>query len=376
MSAPRPLSVLIAGGGVAGLEATLALRELAGELVDVTVLAPSGEFRYRPLTVTEPFSAAVQLAFRLDEIVGQAGARLRTGALASVDPERREARTTDGETIGYDVLLVATGAKAQEGVAGAVTFWGGGGGFGALLEELRSGAARQPVFAVPSGSSWPLPLYELALLTAAELGLHGSDTPVTLVTPESRPLEVFGAEASDAVAEVLASGGVRFVPRSHAVAVVGGDLALAPRGSLPADAVVTMPALTGPAIVGLPHDRHGFLPADDGGVVHEVASVFAAGDVTTFPVKQGGIAAQQADAAAQQISVLAGARVKLEPFRPVLRGRLLTGGAPLFLRAELHGGRGETSEASTEALWWPPAKIFGRYLGPFLAARAGDPTPV
>jgi hypothetical protein len=28
---------------------------------------------------------------------------------------------------------------------------------------------------------------------------------------------------------------------------------------------------------------------------------------------------------------------------------------------------GETSTVSEEALWWPPGKIVGRYLGPFLA---------
>jgi hypothetical protein len=52
----------------------------------------------------------------------------------------------------------------------------------------------------------------------------------------------------------------------------------------------------------------------------------------------------------------------------VLRGLLLTGMAPRFLRAQA-GAR--TSVIDTEPLWWPPAKIVGRYLAPFLATHLG-----
>lgn len=102
-----------------------------------------------------------------------------------------------------------------------------------------------------------------------------------------------------------------------------------------------------------------------------VVDVFAAGDVTDFPIKQGGIATQQADAAAQAIAARAGAPVEPEPFRPVLRGVLLTGAVPRYLAAKVEGGHGETSEVAAEPLWWPPAKIVGRYLAPFLATHAG-----
>ena len=103
--------------------------------------------------------------------------------------------------------------------------------------------------------------------------------------------------------------------------------------------------------------------------------VYAAGDATTFPIKQGGLATQQADAAAEAVAADLGLRTTAEPFRPVLRGLLLTGGAPLYLRAELAGTRRGVSrvidamggEASTRALWWPPGKVAGRYLAPYLA---------
>jgi sulfide:quinone oxidoreductase len=102
----------------------------------------------------------------------------------------------------------------------------------------------------------------------------------------------------------------------------------------------------------------------------ETDDVYAAGDITTFPVKQGGIAAQQADVAARVIAATAGADVTPEPFEPVLRGLVLSS-SPLFLRTELSGGRGNVSTADTEALWWPASKIAARYLSPYLAERAG-----
>ena len=94
--------------------------------------------------------------------------------------------------------------------------------------------------------------------------------------------------------------------------------------------------------------------------------MFAAGDLVRLPVKQGGIASQQADAVATAIAAAAGASVQPEPFRPVLRGLLLTGFGQGFLRAE--EGR---SLVDPHPLWWPPAKIVGRYLSPFLAEQLG-----
>jgi sulfide:quinone oxidoreductase len=96
--------------------------------------------------------------------------------------------------------------------------------------------------------------------------------------------------------------------------------------------------------------------------------VYAAGDATQFPLKQGGIAAQQADVAATDIALRAGSTVEPTPFRPVLRGLLLTGMAARFLRAEPGTA---ASSIDTEPLWWPPAKIVGRYLAPFLASKLG-----
>ena len=128
---------------------------------------------------------------------------------------------------------------------------------------------------------------------------------------------------------------------------------------------MTLPALEGPRVSGLPHDDAGFLQVDADVRAAGVADVFAAGDDTAGPIKQGGLAAQQADAAATRIAWEAGAPVEPAPRSPVLRGMLLTGAAPLYLRAELDGsGRGQVSRSP---LWTPPGKVAGRYLTGYLA---------
>jgi sulfide:quinone oxidoreductase len=375
LSASRsPLRVLIAGGGVAALEAALALRHLAEERVEVELLAPEPHFWYRPLSVLEPFDSGDVHGIELVSLAHDCRAVVTLGALAAVDTDLRVARTAAGGELTYGALLVAVGARPVAAVEGALTFRGPADtdALRALLAELEHGSVRRLVFAAPGGVTWPLPLYELALETAAFLARRKvSGAYLSLVTTERAPLALFGGAASTAVAELLDAAGIEFVGEKYPLSFGAGELALTPSDSVPADRVVALPRLEGPPIAGLPHDAAGFLPVDSSSRVRGVEAVFAAGDATAFPIKQGGLAAQQADAAAEAIAALAGAPVTPQPFNPVLRGLLLTGGASRFLRAELSGGRGETSVAQPEPLWWPPGKIVGRYLAPFLAERAG-----
>src|SRR5206468_8634926 len=99
-------------------------------------------------------------------------------------------------------------------------------------------------------------------------------------------------------------------------------------------------------------------------------AVYAAGNGTDFPIKQGGIAAQQTDAMAESIAARFGLPIEPQPFRPVLRGLMLNGLGPTYLRSDISGRAGDNSDAGGEALWWPPAKIAGRHLAPYLARRA------
>jgi sulfide:quinone oxidoreductase len=370
--------VLIAGGGVAALEAALALRELGEGRVSVEMLAAEPEFWYRPLAVAEPFGLGEVRHFDLAELVSAAGATLSAGALTAVDAGGRLAQTSAGSSIPYDVLLVACGAGPIPAVAGALTFRGPADTerMRTLLEEIVAGEVGRVAFAVPWGAVWSLPIYELALMTAAYLAERGlGGVELALVTPEEEPLQLFGRAGSEAVRQLLEERGIALQTGSCPVELVDGELRLVPEQTIAADRVVALPRLRGPRIDGLPQTVEGFLPVDAHGQVHGLADVFAAGDITSFPVKQGGIAAQQANAAAEMIAANAGADLTPQPFRPVLRGLLLTGRQPRYLRHEITGGAGDVSVASPEPLWWPPAKIVGRYLAPFLGAFAGVESP-
>jgi sulfide:quinone oxidoreductase len=370
--------VLIAGGGVAALEAALALRALAEERTSVELLAPEPHFWYRPLSVAEPFGLGETKRFELPELAAAARASFTPGALVGVDSARHEARTSSGAVLGYDVLLVACGAAPKPAIPGALSFRGPADvdRVRQLLDDVAAGEVRRIAFAVPWGAAWALPAYELALLTSAHLAAREiGGVELTLVTPEEAPLQLFGPAASEAMRDLLAERGVALRAGVYPAEVVDGELVLVPDGKVAADRVVALPRLRGPRIDGLPQTLDGFVPVDSHGRVLGLKDVFAAGDVTSFPLKQGGIAAQQAEAAAEAIAASAGADLAPRPFRPVLRGLLLTGGQPRYLRHEITGGFGETSWASTEPLWWPPAKIVGRYVAPFLGALAGVEVP-
>jgi sulfide:quinone oxidoreductase len=351
------------------LETALALNATAREYVRVELVTPELEFTYRPLAVAEPFQMGEVRRFPLERLVDAAGAELRTGALVGVDADAKRALLADDQSIAYDVLVLALGAQPREAVPGALTFRGpeDRAALTDLLERVTAGELRRLVFAVPAAASWPLPLYELAFLAGEYLTEHltrGVD--VVVVTPEERPLILFGPAASDAIAELLKLRGIGIETASSPRSWADGMLSLDDGRELAADAVVALPALNGPPISGIPQDSSGFVTTDELGGVVRLTDVYAAGDLTQSPIKQGGLAAQQAESVASAIAADAGAPVQPTPYRPVLRGLLLTGLAPRFLRSE-----GDTSVIGTQPLWWPPAKIVGRYLSPFLAQQLG-----
>ncbi len=368
--------VVIAGGGVAALETLLALHELVGHRIRLELIAPGEQLLNRPASVARPFGLGGPPPASLEEITRHCGARRRRGRIVGVDVERRQVATDRGDFVHYDELIVATGARTSDAIRGALTFTGPSEtrAVGALLDACERGEIASIAFALPSATTWALPVYELASMAAIDLRSRGSAARLTIVTPEPSPLWLFGERAGEAITDLLDARGIALVhgrPTEH----VRGALRIAGGKEIAADACIAMPSLRGPAIAGLPADARGFLPVDVHGAVRDVVYVHAAGDATSFPIKQGGLACQQADAVAAAIAADLGAIDRAPPFRPVLRGLMLTGGAPLYLRAELDSAGTVTrrearqllGEVSTRALWWPPGKVAGRYLAPYLA---------
>jgi sulfide:quinone oxidoreductase len=190
-----------------------------------------------------------------------------------------------------------------------------------------------------------------------------------LATAEPFPLAVFGGTAGVVVAGRLRGAGVEIYTSASAFAPEPGRLLIQPQGAdLSPHKIVAMPRLSGPGIPGLVAHAHGFLPIDAHCAVPGTdRRVFAAGDATAFPIKHGGLAAQQADTAAAAIARRAGAATESPPFSPDIRGKLLTGDGPLYLSARLAGAQGFDSQVSDMPLWPVDDKIVAEELGPYLA---------
>ena len=369
-TAPR---VLVVGGGVAALETVLAVQALAEDRVRVELLAPDRHFTYRPVAVAEPFSAGTVERFPLAAIGADRNVRIHRDAMARVRVVDRVVETQGGGVLPYDTLVLALGARVVEGVRGALTFRGPQdvARARAVVDAVKDATVCRLVFAVPEGTTWSLPAYELALQTAAVARGVAPWAKLALVTPEPAPLAVFGPAVSDAVAGLLADAGVELHTRTAAEGFTDGALRAGDL-RLPADRVIALPRLIGPRPSGLNCDELGYVPVDEHMRVLDARDVFAVGDIAACGMKQGGLATQQADVAAAAIAAKAGAPVAPEPFRPVLRGLLLTGGGVRWLRSD----PSSASEVSTDPLWWPPSKIAGRHLAPYLAAHLDLGAPV
>jgi sulfide:quinone oxidoreductase len=359
--------VAIAGGGVAGIEALLALHDLAGDRASLTLVAPQPDFLYKPLLVEEPFDLGPAERHELAPLAAEKGAQFVQRAVSAVRPEEHVVELDDGSTLDYDYLVVCAGGRYKPAFKEATTFPSGGASFSAdeLLDRAEDKGHRM-AFIVPAGVTWSLPLYEIALMTQRRAVERGVDVKIAIITPESAPLAVFGAAASAAVGELLRARQIEIFPSSTVRELGGRGITLSPQNrALSPSEAVALPTMEGPAIDGLPADEQGFIPIDDHARVKGLDDVYAAGDGTNFPIKQGGLGTQQADAAAEHIAHRLGASVVAEPFRPILRGKLITGAESLNLRADVAGGGGE-GEASPDYLWWPPHKISARYLAPLL----------
>jgi sulfide:quinone oxidoreductase len=367
-----PVHVVVAGAGVAGLEAVIALRSLAGDRVSITLLAPEHDFVYSPLSVGEPFALGQARRIPVAEFADEFRVDLRRDSLASVHSEAHSVGLGNGEDLGFDKLIVAQGAERVPAYEHAMTFRGQEDteAVHGLVLDVEGGYSRSIAFVVPTGVAWTLPLYELALMTAHRANEMSAAMELTFVTPEERPLAIFGPEASAEVERLLEEAGIAVHCSSGAEIPAKGMVVLHPGGEqLSAERIVALPIMKGREIPGLPSDAQGFLPIDRNARVGGRADIYAAGDGTNFPLKQGGIACQQADAAAEHIARAAGVPLEVHPFRPVLRGKLLTGGKARYLTHDVSHMTGGEDQASEHVLWWPPTKVAGRYLAPYLAAR-------
>ncbi len=355
----EPAKVAIIGGGVAALEAMLALDAISYSGTDVHLFSPSSRFVLKPLAVSSGFGRKGLLNFDLPALTSTARATFHNLSVSEVVADRRVIMLSDDSEFTYDYLIASPGTDPISSVPGATTYQGPAGNeaMSEALAELRDREDAKVVVTMPEDGSWPLPVYELAMLIADQLDPGAS---MTIVTPESSPLELFGEAASAKVASLLQDRHIEAILETSPAEYRGGALVTTDGGRIEADLVVALPLLTGRRIRGIPYNEQGFIPVDDFGRIDGHEKEFAAGDVTSFPVKFGGIATEQADVVAAAIAADALGTPAPKPFKPVYRGTLVTAEGLIDL------GPGA---ASSEPYAWDPAeKVHGKYLMPFLKA--------
>lgn len=363
--------VLIAGGGVAGFEAAFALRAIDPAAFDVTLLTPDEDMRYRPHSVREPFGHKGAARFPVEAIAADAGANVVHGALTSVVPEENRVNTSEGGTLSYDALIIAAGARSYPGLPHATTIDDAhiDDLLHGVVQDVEDGYVSRLAF-VQSANGYRLPVYELALQTAERAREMCVKCQVLIVTPEDEPLAVFGSGISDVMRSLLENRGIGLITsaRPH----VPDSRTVVPRPgarSIVVDRVIAMPELRGPAIHGLRLSAEGFIAVDEACRALGTSNVFAVGDAADYPVKHGGLAAQQADFVARAIAHSAGLAAAPPVLSARIEGMLLTGRAPLYLTATLIGKHGIRSEIDAQCPWPAGGKIAARHLGRYLAER-------
>jgi sulfide:quinone oxidoreductase len=163
---------------------------------------------------------------------------------------------------------------------------------------------------------------------------------ISIVTPEDVPLALSGSAASSAVSDLLARARIETITSAYVEIPRDGRVVEHPHDrQLQFDRVVALPELYGPSLRGTPLAEHGFVQVDQAQRVPHSGPVYAAGDVAQFAIKLGGVASQQADAAAESIAALAGAPVTPKPLHPVVRAALDRRGVALSFRRRDRGAR-------------------------------------
>jgi sulfide:quinone oxidoreductase len=340
----------------------LALNAISYSGADVHLFSPDPRFTLRPLSVSSGFGRRGLLTYDLANLTETARAGFHNLSVSEVDVASRSLRLSDGTGFDYDYLIASPGTKPVPAVPGAVTYWGPAGNesVSEAVEELRGRDGVKVVVTVPDGGSWPLPLYELALMIADQLAPAAA---VTIVTPEGAPLGLFGEASAERVAAVLDDWNITTRLETSPAEFRDGALSTSDGERIEADLAIALPLLTGRRIPGLPSDGQGFIPVDEYGRIEGHEREYAAGDVISFPVKFGGLAAEQADIVAAAIAADAWREPKPQPLSPVYRGSLVTPDGTI--------GLGAGSDDSTPYAWDPSGKIVGKFLTPFL--KAADP---
>lgn len=366
---PSP-RILIVGSGPGALEAALALGASESITAEIDLISPQTEFVYRPNLVLEPFGGQPPARYSVGELLEGSGARQWQGTIESVDPAAGLARSPEGDEFNFDALILATGAVPRAALPQPAITVGTNGSLdqlGDLVADIDAGRLSTLGFLRQPGATWSLPTYELALLAAARAGRQvARQLDVGVITHEPSPLIDFGQDNSDRVAALCAEAGVVLHCQSELLSYEGRTAVLADGQQLEIDRLVVMPQLEAVVPDGVPTSENGFVAVDQSQLVAGTENIYAIGDVTDFPFKQGGLAGAEADAAVSAIAARLGSGGNPVPFDGEVRGVLLAADQRLILRARVTASGAESLPVEDSSQ--PLPKIDGALLSARIAA--------
>lgn len=340
--------VVIVGGGLAGIETALYLRSVLEDRISVTLISERDTFVYRPFLTYVAFGLpADQVQFDLRKIAEQHDFHLEIGRVDRVDPDGRRVRF-GSQSIAYDSLVLATGASTESeplpGLRRSYTVWNTDEMMrlhDRLERSVEEASTKQParvVFLVPPGASWTGPIYELAMMMSAWLTWKGvrDAFDVRLITSESRHVEALGEQVHVRLAESLAYQQIETETDRDARRVETGHVIFDDDGAVPFDILINAAVYMGAGPrENLATGDRGFYQTDhDSRRLVSTDHIYAVGDGSDYPVKQGFIALLQADAAAEHITSAILDREPMFTFSATLFWLMEEFDQVLFARAE------------------------------------------
>lgn len=328
----RP-QILVLGAGFAGLEAAFLLRMRLHDAVDLRLVSDSDHFTFRPNSIYVPFGADPQsLLVDLHKPLKRRHVDFVQGRAAEVDPDSRLVTLEDGQRLGYDKLIVATGADthAQEipGLAEhAATIWTPDSmlevrkAFEAARDAGRAGEQRRVLFLVPPNNKCAGPLYEVVLMFETWLRREHArvGVDITWSTYEDSYIAAFGPRLHDVVSEEFATRGIHGHTEEVVREVRPDAVVYADGTTREFDHLIAFPPyVSAVRYDGLPTDARGFVATDaQTRRARGHFDVYVPGDAGDFPIKQAFLAFLQADAVADHIAADVTGQPFRNPFDPV-----------------------------------------------------------
>jgi len=324
--------ITVAGAGFAAITGARELRKRLPD-AEITLVAPRPEFVYLPSLIWVPYGLRTSDDLRFDILPLLKKLRINfvAGSVSGVSADGRILQTSAGE-IGNDALLIATGGRyirKLPGIENVITICEGIAAAEKMRERLQNmqggtiavgfgGNPKEPS-AMRGG-----PMFEL--LFGLETWLRQQDVRgqyrLVFFTPAPQPGKRLGEKAVTKLLQEMKKRGIS-THLGHKLQSFENNVITTEGGEIPADLILFMPGMTGPAWIGdtsLPKSPGGMVQADEMARVPGFDRVYVAGDAGSFPgpdwmPKQAHMADLQAVSAAANIALNLAGKPASDRFR-------------------------------------------------------------